>query len=288
MPKFDVQGRFRQHMNDQNRFRGTLLYVFANWPVYLGLYGGLVLMLVIIGVSAQQGWLGLIPLAAAVFTVLAYFLAASLWATHRLYDPDGIRPHHVLFDLGGLRATDTLAFIDVGYRRRALSLSRRLTTGKIVIVDVYNPQLAPGASLARQRKRLLHPPADPRLSWRDGSISLLPLPDKSISVVMLCEVTSAFWQRGDQLSLLREAHRVLVPNGRLLLAERTRTRTGWLTLGPAALGLKTGAYWEQLLQEAGFVIRRIEDEQGLIACFRADKPTPSEARQLALELAFEA
>lgn len=275
-------------MGERNRFRGTLQHVKAHWPAYAALYGGIVAAMLVIGVSAQRGWLGLIPLATAVVLLLGHFLLASLWAAHQIYDRDGLRPHHVLFDMGGLRATDTFAFLDVGHRRRALSLSRRLTTGKIIIIDLYNPQLTTSRALVRRRRTLLHPPHDPRLVWREGNVNLLPLPDGSMSTVMLCQVASEFMQRGDRLSLLREVHRILRSNGRLLLAERARTQASWLTMGPAALTLETAVQWQTLLQEAGFIIRREENLRGLIHCIRADKPSATESRQLALELAFDA
>ncbi|MCZ7667791.1 MAG: hypothetical protein M5U34_11545 [Chloroflexi bacterium] len=110
------------------------------------------------------------------------------------------------------------------------------------------------------------------------------MPDKSVPYVMLDQLLSQFWQRGDRLHLLQEAHRILTPNGRLLMSERIRSQTNWLVLGPGGAQLQTWEYWQTLLQEAGFVMRREKDLQGLIHCFRADKPSATEARQLALDL----
>jgi len=273
-------------MNRSGRFSGTIGTVYAHWPLYALAYGGLIAALILIGVGARQGWLSLIPLGVALLLVQSYFLFASLWAAHQLYDINGIRPHHVLFDMGAIQDTETFVFIDLGTRRPAIELSRRLTTGRAIIVDVYNPQWTTSRALARRRAQRPPPPPDPRLTWRDGDVNLIPLPDHSVPAVILSQVLSEFWQHGDRLALLSEIYRILAPGGRLLLAERVRTQTNWLVTGPAALGLPTAGYWQNLLRQAGFRLQKERDLLGLIHCIRASKPTPAEARQLAFELDY--
>lgn len=273
-------------MNGNHRFQGLWRAISADWPRYVAYYASIIALLLLIGVSIEQGWFSFIPISLALLLILSYYLATSLWAAHQLYDPGGINPHHVLFEMGQLRETDRFVYLDLGYRRRAISLSRRLTTGQIVVIDVYNPQWTPDRALTRMRRQLRHPPTDPRLEWLDGDITLLPLPDNSVKTVMLDQVTSAFMQRGDQLQLLREVRRILTRDGRLLLAEPTRTQTNWLLFGLSASRLQSAQSWETLLQTAGFIVRRHQSLQGLVDCFRADKPTPSEAQQLTLKLAF--
>ena len=273
-------------MNGSKRFNGTRHFVYAHWPLFAGLYGCMVFALLVIGISAMQGWLSFIPMATAVLLISGFFLLTTVWSAYQLYDYGGVQPHHVLFDMGHIQATDTFVYIDLGYRRRAISLSRRLTTGRIVVLDIYNPQWMTSQALVRLRRRMLIPKPDPRLSFRDASMDLMPLPDKSVPVVILCQIASELWQRGDQITLLKEIHRVLTPNGRLLMAERTRTQTNWMVMGPLALSLKRQEDWQKLLQTAGFVVRRTQDLAGVISCFRADKPSPAEARQMAFELTF--
>lgn len=271
-------------MNRNRPFSGTLRFVYAHWPAYALAYGGIVLLLILIGISIEQGWLGLISLALACLIVSIYFFLASLWHTHRQYDPSGLNPHHVLFDMGRIRANDTLIYLDLGLRQRAIEIARRLTTGKVVVVDVYSPQWTPGQSLVRCRARMPHPPPDPRISWQAGRINLLPLPDKSVTAVILCQVLSEFWQEGDQLQLLEEIYRILAENGRLLVAESVRSRANSLYVGPQVLTLAPVEHWRSLLQKAGFRVRSEKDLQGIIHCFRADKPTYTEAQQLTLGL----
>jgi SAM-dependent methyltransferase len=269
-------------MRKNGRFRGTLRYLYAHWPTYAGLYGSLLASLLIVGLAADRGWYGLIPLGLAVCLILSYFIVTSLWAAYQIYDR--LQPHHMLFDMGQLRETDRFLFLGLGLREAVFDLCRRLTTGHFVVVDLYNPQWTTSRALARLRQRARPPLPDPRLTWQSGQVTLLPLPDESVPVVVMCEVASALGQDGDRLALLLEAKRVLTRNGRLLLAERSRSRTNWLALGPAAVDLQTAAYWRSLLLEAGFQIQREQTLGDLIICWRADKPTPAQANQLTLEL----
>jgi ubiquinone/menaquinone biosynthesis C-methylase UbiE len=268
------------------RFSGTRTYILANWPRFALLYLSMVGALIIIGLSAMHGWLSFVPLATAVFLILIYFIGAGIWEARQRYDFDGIIPHHVLFDMGQLPATERFAYIDLGLQRQVIGLSRRLTTGQIIVIDIYNPQWIISPWLVRWRNQEPPPPSDPRLSWREGSLNLLPLPDESINTVMLCHVAGEFWQEGDRIALLKEVYRVLKPQGQLLLAESVRSQTNWLIRGLAAFSLPTATYWRTLLQKSGYRIRSEKSVSGLSYCIRAQKPTPAEAQQLSFKLEF--
>lgn len=273
-------------MQELEKFNGTLAAIYAHWPRFALLYGGMVVALLVMGISLDRGWLSFVPLATAVLLILAYFFLASLWAVYQLYDQRGLRPTHILFDMGQLLPEDRLVYVDVGLRYRPILLSRRLTIGHITVVDIFNPQWIAAVTLGRWRRQLPHPQSDPRLSWREGQFDLLPLPDDSAKTMMLCQVVSPIWEHGDRLALLREAYRVLEPDGRLLFAEQCRTQTTWLTAGPAAAQLPTAGYWRTLLAEAGFHIQREQNPNGLITLIRAHKPGVTQARQLAFDLKF--
>jgi hypothetical protein len=65
------------------------------------------------------------------------------------------------------------------------------------------------------------------------------------------------WQEGDRICLLEEIFRILTPTGVLVIAERIRTPTSWMTMGPAAIRLRSASYWRQMLVDIGF---HIEEE----------------------------
>ncbi len=270
-------------MEFTSHIHGTLLYVQSRWPVYLfGFAGGSVLAAGIIWLSALRGWYSFIVFGLASLIILTYFLIASLWVAHRLYDTPLIAD--TLLEYGQIAEQQTVVDIDLGRRYLAADLHRYMTTGRVIAIDIYNPQLTPSRTLARWRRLARRPDPDPRLSWRDGSITLLPLPDGSIPVVTLVQTISEFWQQGDQLQLLKEIHRIVMPGGDVLFAERVRTSRNIAVMGLAGMSLPRSTRWENLLIEAGFEVIDYHSLYDLICFIRAKKPAPKIETQLPLNI----
>ena len=273
-------------MSERDRYQGTARHIYAQWPGYLLRYGGLILAFLMIGAGLIMGWQVLVALGIVLLTAVFFLMLAALWTAHKLHDADGLQSDDLLFAMSQAQPTDNLANIDLGLRQQAIILSRHLTTGKITVIDVYNPQLATGAGLARARLQAPSTKQDPRLTWYDGHISLLPMPDSSVTAVFMSQVLSEFSQHGDRQTLLREIRRILKPSGRLLVTEQTASWLNWLLAGTSTARLHPTEYWRDLLLEAGFEIHRQENIQGLLNCFRVDKPSPYAGHQLPLQLEY--
>lgn len=262
-------------------YLGVRRHIFDHWPRYAAYAAAALLLLSAIWLSVSRGWWAYALFAAALLLLPLYFAAAGLLLARRQSQSPDVA---YLFELGQIKPADRLVQIDVGRRDAGIFLSRRLTTGKISVIDLYNPQLTPNPSLRRARQRLLHPRSDPRLVWLDGTLNLIPLPDNSVPAVILADTLGQFVQEGDRRRLLAEAYRILLPGGRLLLSEPTRTLTNWLTLGPAANRLPEAAYWRDMLREAGFRIQHQRLRHDVTTCFRADKPATAAEYQLSFKL----
>ncbi len=259
-------------------------HLAIHWPAYAWRYGGIVAALLLIGVSLWRGWLGVIFLATAMLLFITYTLIAGAWGAQRLYGANGLQPNQILLKFSQTRSDDTVACIDLGLKQQALTVAAQLVKGKLYVVDVYNPQWNTGQALQRARGYAPLTISDPRIIWYDSPLNLLPLPNNSVTAVFLPQILSEFNQHGDRETLLREIRRILKPNGRLLFSERMATRTNWLTLAPGITRMQSADYWQTLLETVGFEIRRKEDLQGLISCWRADKPSPYAGKQLAFNL----
>jgi len=258
-------------MEFTNRFQGTSRYIKSQWPTYLfGYCGGIILSIAIIGISSVQRWYSFVFLGLTALLLLAFFLSISLWAANRIYD--GHRISEALVHMSDANPTDTIIHIGLGRKFLAVELSRHLTTGKVLVVDIYNPQIMPSRELARARRQAIRPNPDPRLSWRDGSINLLPLPDNSVSAVTVSETFGEIWQQGDQRQLLKEIFRVLKPGGSVLLAERLRTPTNLIVLGPTAFRFHSANHWTRILADSSLDMGDHKSIGDLIYCFQALKP----------------
>ena len=251
-------------------YGGTLEYIRNRWPTYLLGYGGCItLLIVILIVSLDQGWFGFVNIAFAGLLVFVYFFTASLWAVHKLYDGSEILDR--VFEVGEWVADQKVVYIDLGLKKTAVAISRRFTTGRGIVIDVYNPQLTPARWLSRATQRAEQPDEDPRIEWRGGSVDLLPLPDQSVSAVVLMTIASEFWQEGDRLHLLNEISRVITEDGSLLIVERVRTLTNWLVMGPAAIRMPNTSYWHSLLAKTGFTVTLEKGHHDMMCLFAAER-----------------
>lgn len=242
--------------------------------------GGAILSLGIVLIGSGRSWWWFVAIGFVGLLLLFYFLVVSLWAAYQQYQVAGQREEEVLWQLGRLRPEDQLVHIGLGLRQLPLAIGGRLTSGHLTVVDVYNPQLTPASSLAHRRQRSGRDTTDPRFTWLDGRIELLPLPDHSAKTIILSHTLSQFWQAGDCQQLLTEIGRVLAPGGQLLVAEATRTQTNFWVLGWRGLRLHPAGYWRQLLSQNHFVIKQEAETLGLVYYFVAQKPAPQTMHQL--------
>ena len=268
-------------MLEEGRFSGTRREIAYNWPLYfLGFGGSLLALLVATLLALSRGWWGITLISLALFVVAAYFLVVRVWAAYEQHDRHGQQPAQVLAALAQLRPNSRFVHLGLGRRLTPLQLSRRLTSGHLTVIDLYNPQLTPSPSLARAREKQRRAVGDPRLTWLDGTIDLLPLPDGSVEVVTGSHLLREFWQHGDRELLLRETRRILAPGGRLVLLEKSRSSTNWLVVGPGGWHLPTVDYWRHLFEGAGFRLIKEGSIKGLAHYFVVEKPLSGEIQQL--------
>ncbi len=268
------------------KFADTRRHLKNHWPIYGGLYAGLVAAMGLLGMGLASGWYAFVPFALAILIVVGYLLVAALWTVYQLHDGPGPKVIEQLIDYAQLRPDDRIVCLDLGLCQTAVRVAARLTTGQVKVVDVYNPQSNPGGPLRRARAAARRPGPDPRLEWVDGSIQLLPLPDRSVRLVFINQLLAEFWLPEEREQLLNEARRILVPDGRLLLAERHRSRRDLLLTGLATSSWPPAETWPAMLKKTDFLIQREVSLRGLVYCARADKPPPTEGRQMRLQLEF--
>ncbi len=278
----------------KRRYDGLRQHIRAHWPPYFLTYGAIMGTLLLIGFGLQKMLWSIVPLAMALLLLLVYFLGTAVWSAHLLHDDGGLVPHHELFDMGRLRSGDEFVYIGVGMPTVPRALAQRLTTGHVVVVDIYSPQWMRGRPLHRARAHAAKPirdtrisdlhVSDPRIKWQSGRLNLLPLPNESVNTVIVSQTAVELHQRGDQVLLFKEIRRILTENGRFLLAERSRSQTNWVVMGVTAVRLPVADYWRDLLVEAGFQLQSEKELRGLITCYRTHKPTRADARQLRLDL----
>ena len=253
-------------------------YLAARWRYYserIGFGLLLALLLAVVGVLTQRWYL--LPFAAFVVLVVAWFYAATSWQMRNMLDAGNSA--EIIWALLKIDPQSRFVCLDIGLRSTALSLSHKLQRGTLKIVDVFNPQLMPDPALARLRlvaqAAVLDITADPRSLWVDGRIDQLPQRDQSVPAVVLVQVLSALVQSGDRTRLLQEAERILQPGGKLIVVEPTARSDNRWAFGAWATAEKINI----LLTDHHFIPTTTRPINGLLQAFSATKPQP-QAEQL--------
>lgn len=266
---------------------GSMSHFNVYWPGYLWRFGGMIAALLVIATGLYSEIGVLVAIGVVLLLVFMVLTAVAIWSISRTSGTEGHDTVEALFQLSQTRSSDTLASIDLGFRWPAITLSQHLTSGRMVVIDIYNPQLMSASSLTRARQDAPHGIADPRVTWYDSELNLLPLPDDTVTAVFLYHVLSEVTQEGDRKALLEEINRILAPDGRLLIAELADTWPNRLRPGSGRSRVQPLHHWTNLLTEAGFELRRTLLFHGDTACIRVDKPSPYAGTQMSLDLEFK-
>jgi ubiquinone/menaquinone biosynthesis C-methylase UbiE len=255
-------------MDFNNHLANARHHIREYRPMYLGYMGGLLGSLLLILISVLQGWYSFIIFGLISTILLGYLALSSIWSAGFLFNIQWIRDR--LFDLGDLEASARLVEVCLGRRYIPAVVCRRLTTGHVLVVDIYHPGLTPSQALVRARRQ--NPFVnDPRITWREGDTHLLPLPDAEYDNAIMIHVATEYWQQGDQLKLFSELHRILKIGGRLLVAERVWTPTSVLTCRNPGLRFRSSQYWESLFKDSNFKILEKQVLMDLICCWQLEK-----------------
>lgn len=266
------------------RDRSAQAYARSRWPrqtTWFALAIVVAVVLVALGVWRSLWFLLLAPVPLVLMAVLA---GSRIWFAHQTQHVRALLD--AVWSLGGFSAESDLVFINLGGRSLATELALRMRHGRVRVLDVYSPQVAPSRALMQTHAHDAARPddalagGDPRLAWLNGRIDLLPLPNAAAEAVVSNQVLSEMPLSTDRAALIDEVMRILRPGSLWVVTERVQPdRPLWLA--DAKLRTPDSAEtWRTQFANAGFIVRQEEAVTPLVTAWSLRKPGNPPPRQL--------
>jgi SAM-dependent methyltransferase len=181
----------------------------------------------------------------------AFWTAGSLGASWIVYDRSPLTRWLWIRDALGFRPRAWLN-IHAGLDESTAAVRALLAPSQGRVFDIFDPVQMTEPSIARARlRRTTEAPEPETVDFRR-----LPAQENSVDAALL--LLSAHELRSDDArgALFAELHRVLAPDGRVIVAEHLRDCANFAAFGPGFLHFFSRRTWRQCFARARFVVHR--------------------------------
>ncbi|MFX1566261.1 MAG: class I SAM-dependent methyltransferase [Promethearchaeota archaeon] len=143
-----------------------------------------------------------------------------------------------------LRGDEKVLDVGCGTGRVAISIAKRLTTGQVIGIDLFEWVSWSSSEIPIENARIEG--VGDRTEFKHGDATELPFEDASFDIVTMGSVLHEIEEEALKIKALNEVNRVLKPGGRFVIVEliRNRKMVAWLLF--FAYVFKPLEYWNSL------------------------------------------
>jgi SAM-dependent methyltransferase len=160
--------------------------------------------------------LAALSLIAAVFVWAGYFMT---WSSRK----GKLRLRDRLVSMLALNGDEKVLDAGCGRGLMSVGIAKRVKTGKITAVDVWDPAVISGNSAEAARANAKKEGVGDRIRFEEGDLRKLVYPAENFDVVFSGGALHYFDDEPDRDQAVRELLRVLKPGGRLMIADTKYT-----------------------------------------------------------------
>jgi SAM-dependent methyltransferase len=245
------------------KFEGVAKIISFNTRFYTGSILGVVSVVLLLKLIALPVWLKAIVMVGTV--LMMFWTVSSLLVSWYVYD------HSRVMEWEWIRSSlrhepSRWVNIHAGLDESTVFLRRLLPGTDGVVVDIYDPLTMTEPSIARARR--MYPATEP---FAVGSAKALPLPDADCDAVFLLFAAHELRDPKGRTELLREAHRILNNDGRIVLVEHLRDLPNFVAFGPGFLHFHAARSWLRSIGAAGFEVDAQRRVTPFVQCFTLRK-----------------
>jgi ubiquinone/menaquinone biosynthesis C-methylase UbiE len=163
-----------------------------------------------------------------------------------------------------LKGNEYVLDVGTGTGRTAIQVAKRLTTGKLVGIDIWDTMELGGNSPERAYKNAEIEGVKEKVEFKFGNVLEIPFDDDVFDIVTCSSVLNNLPGEKNRIKALKEILRVLKPKGKLMLLEPLRNFRMFCAFTPFAFfQLGTREDWENYAKTAGFSKMRFYGERGI-------------------------
>jgi arsenite methyltransferase len=212
------------------------LFVFNN--IYLTISGGVIA-------------------AFGIYMIVAHFL--SLY----VYVGVGVARFNRVAKLLELEGNEYVLDVGSGTGRTAVQVAKRLTTGRLVGIDIWDKMELSGNSPERAYENAEIEGVKDKVEFKFGNVLEIPFDNNLFDIVTCSSILNNLPGEKNRVKALTEIFRVLKPTGKCMVLEPLRNFTMFCAFTPFAffqLGRRKD--WENYAETAGFSKVKFHGEKG--------------------------
>lgn len=201
------------------------------------------------------GW---IITAFGLYMIVAHFL--SLY----VFTGVGRTRFDLIAKLLEIKGNEYVLDVGTGTGRMAVQMAKRLTTGRLVGIDIWDTMELGGNSPERAYENAEIEGVKDKVEFKLGNVLEIPYADDVFDIVTCSSVLNNLRGEKNRTKALKEIFRVLKPKGKCMLLEPLRNFRMFCAFTPFGffqLGKKED--WENYAETAGFSKVRFYDEKGI-------------------------
>jgi len=163
-----------------------------------------------------------------------------------------------------LKGNEYVLDVGTGAGRTAIQMAKRLTTGKLVGIDIWDTMELSGNSPERAYKNAEIEGVKGKVEFKFGNVLEIPFDNDVFDIVTCSSVLNNLHGEKNRVKALREIFRVLKPKGKCMLLEPLRNFRMFCAFTPfGVFQLGRREDWENYAETAGFSKVRFYHEKGI-------------------------
>jgi SAM-dependent methyltransferase len=227
---------------------GVAQIVRLNWPFYAA--AGVLVVMAELGMTRLPITPGARSMLQAATALACVWIVGSLVASWIVYDWSRLSRWEWIRDTLGSRPRTWLN-VHSGFDESTPAVQRLLAPSRGRVFDIFDPVEMSEPSISRARRV-----CRPAVEAEPVDFRRLPAAEASIEAAFLLLSAHELRSETARGTLFSELHRVLSPDGRLIVAEHLRDWANFAAFGPGFLHFFSRRTWARSFARARFAIER--------------------------------